>query len=180
MDEATVCLDAPDRERERSRSQISPGNPSLKSAEFAACSAYTDSSTSPRELLVDMQLSDTPIIPINITPTNIPSQVQLLFQDLEEISQGVKIVPRQVEGKMKDIRIEVRELWLTDEGDGYGNTEPEVLDAFASFDEAYTVQRITSECYERMASEASWNSEVHSSLLRLALHCHHKAKGIWY
>ena len=146
----------------------------------ATYSASTDGSRSPSQQLADTQLSDTPIVLVSLTPTNVPPQMQALFEDVQEISQGVKIIPRSVESKMNEIGVNVREIQFADEEQEFQTSEPGILDPLAFWERVYEIQGIAAECGERGVSKATWNSEVHSSLLRLALQCHYRAKGTWY
>lgn len=48
------------------------------------------------------------------------------------------------------------------------------------FDSIQLINEVARECANNDVSEAEWNSEVHSRILRLALHGTWKSKGVWY
>lgn len=58
--------------------------------------------------------------------------------------------------------------------DDGGSSQP------ASWETVVNIWEIALDCQRRGSPEPTWNSEVHSRLLRLALRGHWQSKGIWY
>ena len=64
--------------------------------------------------------------------------------------------------------------WMRMNIDDGGSSQP------ASWETVVNIWEIALDCQRRGSPEPTWNSEVHSRLLRLALRGHWQSKGIWY
>lgn len=109
-----------------------------------------------------------------------PEEVIGLVRDLRQISKGIRVIPRAIQHKMKDIGEDVDTFELMNEEGEEHLTVPGILSHNALWEAAEEVWQIALDCQLRSAPEATWNSEVHCRLFRLALRGHWKSKGIWY
>ncbi|KAL9124350.1 MAG: hypothetical protein Q9217_006311 [Psora testacea] len=140
----------------------------------------TGRSRSPTKSLGDTQFCN---IPIHVVPWEaniIPQVVRPLVQELKLLSKGIHVVPLQVQDRMKAAGEEVELHELSKEQDGEGEAWPHSLSHEELWVRIHEVWQAAMECYAENAPEATWNAEVHSRLLRLALRGELKAKGVWY
>ncbi len=120
------------------------------------------------------------MIPMGVQGNKVPEEVIGLVRDLRQISKGIRVIPRAIQHKMKDIGEDVDTFELMNEEGEEHLTVPGILSHNALWEAAEEVWQIALDCQLRSAPEATWNSEVHCRLFRLALRGHWKSKGIWY
>jgi len=120
------------------------------------------------------------MIPMGVQGNKVPEEVIGLVRDLRQISKGIRVIPRAIQHKMKDIGEDVDTFELMNEEGEEHLTVPGILSHNALWEAAEEVWQIELDCQLRSAPEATWNSEVHCRLFRLALRGHWKSKGIWY
>ncbi len=117
---------------------------------------------------------------MGVQGNKVPEEVIGLVRDLRQISKGIRVIPRAIQHKMKDIGEDVDTFELMNEEGEEHLTVPGILSHNALWEAAEEVWQIALDCQLRSAPEATWNSEVHCRLFRLALRGHWKSKGIWY
>lgn len=132
--------------------------------------------------LGDTKFSNVPIdlIQMGVRGNKVPEEVVGLVRDLRQISKGIRVIPKAIQHRMEDIGEDVATFELTNEKGEAQHGVPGILSHNALWEAAEEVWQIALDCQERRAPEATWNSEVHCRLFRLALRGHWKSKGIWY
>lgn len=158
-------------------------------------------SQSPTKNLGDFQFAKIPVDPQAWSADIIPQELKALVDDMEAIADKVGIVPLAVRKNFVQARETVRDYqcsedWGTRDGissgkkDG-GNSVEELkkqateratggLGHDLFWHRVNMIHEASTECLVGAKPEAAWNSEVHSSLLRLALQGHWAAKEVWY
>jgi len=134
--------------------------------------------------MVDFLLSDTPVVIRAFSSTPISTDVKPLCKDLASIAAGRHVIPLTIQSiAAKELLEEtfpenfLSQAMQKEQGEqkltgglGYQVFWTKVLEILGSAEA----------CFEEKLPEASWNSEVHSRVLNLALVGPWKAKGIWY
>jgi len=151
---------------------LPPASPT-RSRSQSSQSSTSSPSRSPTRKIVDFALSNLPITRVTFTTPGfpIPKLAQPLFKDIRNIYEhGDGVVPSYFE-KLVDFEEEsIRRSQVSEyKEEGWSQDE--------FFHHIRLVKQATVECITRDVSEAEWNSEVHSRVLRLALH---GTKGAWY
>lgn len=134
--------------------------------------------------MVDFLLSDTPVVIRAFSSSPIPTDVKPLCKDLASIAAGRHVIPLTIQSiAAKELLEEtfpenfLSQAMQKEQGEqkltgglGYQVFWTKVLEILGSAEA----------CFEAKLPEASWNCEVHSRVLNLALVGPWKAKGIWY
>ena len=161
-----------------------PALPSQASGDSSRTSStHTDRSRSrsPTKRLGDLQFSDMPVDARAWTTSTVPTDLQGLVKDMERIAKGRKIIPSGVRGKFEamDVHLEHDECMEVDGNEAVekatGGLGHELFWHLAGM-----ICQATNECLVRHKPEPSWNSEVHSRILRLAFEGHWKEREVWY
>ena len=106
-----------------------------------------------------------------------------LVRDLHQIGRGSKVIPSRYR------QVAQEASFLLDGSDYFSTTDPEchikalpaTEEESADFwKEIVKIEDSTQECMRKKFSEAGWNCEVHSRLLRLALQGYWKEQNVWY
>ncbi len=133
-----------------------------------------------------------PIDPRAWDTTVIPTELKELVKDMERIGEWVGVIPLAVRNKFEAIGKTIYDHQYAKDGgiDGEIETETETEtettakvagglgnDQFRVF--VSRIHRASHECLTGAASEPAWNSEVHSSVLRLALEGYWEGNEIW-
>lgn len=161
-----------------------------RAASQATSSSYVSSSRttrsrSPTKRLGDFQLSDISVkmIAIGTHGYSIRSDVKGLYRDLRSIANGRGVIPMAV----KDIALDELEDLVDDSNFAPFNRQDVEqlatrcsLDHRGLWDRVHEILDAALECKNKELAEPSWNSEVHSSLLRLALRGWWQSRDIWY
>ena len=142
-------------------------------------SSQASRSHSPRKRLGDTQFSNVPIDIIPLEGNKVPEDISELFQDLKQISKGINVIPNAVREKMQDYGEQVDAYELAGE-EGRDDIDDSGFTQLASWEAVVNIWEIALDCQGRGSPEPTWNSEVHSRLLRLALRGHWQSKDIWY
>ncbi|KAK3614816.1 hypothetical protein LTR56_026997 [Elasticomyces elasticus] len=136
-------------------------------------SGSTSRSKSPVKDAVDLQVADIPIYQRTREEVGIPKLAETLCKKLEDIADGDGLVPKLIAERMKqhgDTKLRPRHLAASE----LPFSEYD-LDDFKQLVEIWEDAR---QLEKDNVHEAAWNSEVHSSVFRLALRPH--KKRIWY
>lgn len=165
---------------------LSPTRPTSQATSSSRDSnSRTTRSRSPIKRLGDFKLADVRVKMIAIgTPRySIPSGVKDLYRDLISISKGRGVIPMAV----KDTALAELEDLVDDSNFGPSNGQDveqlatrSSLDHHGLWERVHEILDAALECKNKELAEASWNSEVHSSILRLALRGWWQSKDIWY
>ena len=137
---------------------------------------------SPRKALGNLRLAN-----IQVESSSFRSQkytpsedAMVLKSRLTKIENKRGVLPASMRHKAKAY-LEDDDDWffdqtspLADDSSGYS------LEEDACWTRALEISDAAIECQERKYNESAWNSEVHSTLLRLALRYQWRGKGIWY
>ncbi|KAG8527284.1 uncharacterized protein KY384_008028 [Bacidia gigantensis] len=112
-----------------------------------------------------------------------PPRLERLTEDLLQIGQGISIIPYELKAHaFPDMfAAERNKAYVTLKGSVCPVQLPggqEAIDEF--YKELRKILAAASECDEKDCSEPSWNDEVHSRILRLALQGQRKDTHIWY
>ena len=161
-------------------------------------------SKSPTKRLGDFQFSDMPVDSRAWSADAIPEELMDLVNDMERISVGIGVVPPAVRDRFAAVKQTVHDFqWARGEADYDGKkaqkketekketkkkkTEKrETEKATAGLGHALFWHRVsmihkaTIECLAEGYPESAWNSEVHSSILRLALEGLWETREVWY
>lgn len=169
--------------------QLHPPSPARPASQATSSSRESNSRTtrsrSPTKRLGDFELSDTRVkmIAIGTEGYSIPSDVKALYRDLMSISKGRGVIPMAV----KDIALAELEDLVDDSNFRPSNGQDveqlatrSSLDHYGLWERVHEILHAALECKNKELAEPSWNSEVHSSLLRLALRGWWQSKDIWY
>lgn len=178
-------------QREDNRSAVTS---STRSSEVSEDSDLTSASRGKRRegspkrptRMADFLLSNTPVVIKDFgTPGfPIPTDVKPLYKDLAFIAAGRHVIPLAIQSiAAKELLEEtfpenfLSQVMQQEQGEqkltgglGYQDFWTQVL----------KVEGSATACFNAKLPEASWNSEVHSTVLNLALVGPWKAKGIWY
>ena len=158
----------------------SPDRSSTHSSQSASSSKRARSGSPSK--LGDLQLSD---IRVSIIEGGkIPDHGEALWRDLKRIGRGNKVIPWAVRHNalhdFDDDPEDVDRFFDLAEKDNGQKLGDDGLDHEECWARAVEVHEAAREWRNLMLSEAAWNSEVHSTLLRLALRGQWKSKGVWY
>jgi len=133
--------------------------------------------------LAEFLLSDTPVAFKAFDTLNYPTPTEMksLRKDMAAIGAGRHIIPKALEeiasGTLENI---YPENFAADEAAQAGDELPEHLSHEAFLGEILKIVAAARECFNAKLPECSWNSEVHSKLLRSALTGTWESKGVWY
>ena len=161
-----------------------PASPSQASGDSTTTSStHTDRSRSrsPTKRLGDLQFSDMPVDARAWSTTTVPTDVQDLVKDMKRIAKGRKVIPSGVRGKFEALGVDLEDDECMEE-DGKETEEKATggLGHELFWHLAGMISQATNECLVENEPESSWNSEVHSRILRLAFEGHWKEREIWY
>ena len=146
-------------------------------------------SVSPTKHLGDLQLSNMPVDSRAWSTATIPTELKDFVDDMARIADGIEIIPTAVKDNFVAIGETVRDHSLIKEDKKYGVKKAEKgtmgkmtggLNHTKFWDRVLMIRRSTLECVAENVSEPSWNSEVHSTLLRLALEGYWETQEVWY
>lgn len=114
--------------------------------------------------------------------TEIPQKIRRLYNDMGEIHKGRGILPIAVADKMRGLGEEVDSIDLQEEDEVEHITDPTLgtLNYEDEWVRAVEIWQSALKCQERDLPEASWNAEVHSRLVSLALRGQWESRGITY
>ena len=160
---------------------------SLPSPTSKSISSQASSSRarSPIKDISDFELSDIQVDMKDINEEEIPDDIQSLYFDLEGISIRRAIIPLELKEKvvahLKHRNID--DMSFLPKADTHETVEmgPTAgLDPDAFWFRLLEILGRAKHCHELQLPEYSWNSEVHSSILWLALRGHWMSQGIEY
>ena len=146
-------------------------------------------SISPTKRLGDFQFSDMPVDSWGWDRDAIPTELDDLVNDMERISSRIGIIPSAVRDRFVAIKVTVHDCQFGEEGGKAGDkaaekTATEEATGGLGHDQFWyqvsKIHRATIECHVGAKPEPAWNSEVHSSILRLALEGHWEVRELWY
>ena len=161
-----------------------PASPSQASGDSTATSSnHTDRSRSrsPTKRLGDLQFSDMPVDARAWSTSTVPTDLQDLVKDMKRIAKGRKVIPSGVRGKFEATGVDLEDDECKEE-DGK-ETEEQATGGLGHelfWHLAGMIRQATNECLVEHEPEPSWNSEVHSRILRLAFEGYWKEREIWY
>lgn len=161
-----------------------PPSPSQASGDSTTTSStHTDRSRSrsPTKRLGDLQFSDMPVDARAWSTSTVPTDLQDLVKDMKRIAKGRKVIPSGVKGKFEAMSVDLEDDECMEE-DGKESEEKATggLGHELFWHIAGMICQATNECLVEHEPESSWNSEVHSRILRLAFEGHWKEREIWY
>ena len=158
-------------------------------------------SQSPTKNLGDFQFAEIPVDPRAWSADIIPQELKALVDDMENIAVMVGVIPLAVRKKFAQARETVRDFQCSEDWDNLYRKSSGKKDGGSRMEELkkQATERVTgglghdlfwyrvnmihqgsTECLVGTKPEAAWNSEVHSSLLRLALEGYWAANELWY
>jgi hypothetical protein len=150
--------------------------PKLSAYSTSSQSSTSSRSRSPARKLADFKHSNLPITPVNFGTPDFPTPklVQSLFKDIRNIYEhGDEVVPSYFDKRVDFEEESIRQSQVFEyKEDGWTQNQ--------FFDQVQWINEATRRCANRDLSEAAWNAEVHSSVLRLALRGKWESKGIYY
>ena len=113
--------------------------------------------------------------------STVPTDLQDLVKDMKRIAKGRKVIPLGVKGKFEAVSVDLEDDECMEE-DGKETEEKATggLGHELFWHMARMICQATNECLVEHEPESSWNSEVHSRILRLAFEGHWKGREIWY
>lgn len=158
-------------------------SPNRSSASSSSQNSYKTKSrsTSPSKRIRNLQLSRYPMEWTHFDSSQFPTTLEglsSLVDDIINIADGDQVISNNVAelaAKHSNThRIKDRNI------DRDVKTRGDNLSDEQFWDRVLEIQSATLECRDEQVSEASWNDEVHSRLLNLALRGHWKSEGIWY
>jgi hypothetical protein len=136
---------------------------------------------SPVKRMGDFKLSNTwvEMKEFGIPEYPIPTAAKMLCRDLRRINMGRGLIPRSIAneamGYLEDIEFD--DL-------AFADIKEESIEGSLGHEAMWTVVldilEAARECRSLCLPEASWNSEVHSPLLRCALRGNWKSQEVWY
>lgn len=127
-----------------------------------------------------MQLSQNPMrwTSLELEAFPLPRDVLKLLEDIRNIADGEEVIPLSIASLLAEApdRHRIKARNIEKEGTSFRSdlSDAEILRL------AVELRTKTLECREEDLSEASWNDEVHSSLLDLALRGHWRSQGLRY
>lgn len=119
----------------------------------------------------------------------IPSELKTLVKDMEDIGSKVGVIPSAVKEKFAATEETIRDFQWAKDGEKHRGKVAEMkatdkmtggLGHTMFWHRVSMIHQATIECLVESDPEPAWNSEVHSSILRLALEGHWKVKEVWY
>ncbi|KAL9124951.1 MAG: hypothetical protein Q9175_008154 [Cornicularia normoerica] len=146
-------------------------------------------SQSPTKRLGDFQFSDMPVDSRAWSPAAIPTDLKDLVKDMERIGKSIGIIPLAVKHQFVAVGETVHRFQCAETDGKHRGKEAEKkatdkatggLGHDLFWHHVSRIHRATIECLVGGKSEPAWNSEVHSSILRLALQGHWEAEEVWY
>ena len=140
---------------------------------------------SPVKNIGDFELSDIQVEMKAFGTYTMPSGARGLCQDLKRIGTGQGAMPAAVKKKAmtylkEDFLLETNFAPEADEYKKVGVRLEGSLDPDAFWGQILDILEAALECQNWRLPESSWNSEVHSKILRLALRGHWISKGVRY
>ena len=142
------------------------------------------SSRSPTRRLGDFQFSDMPVDSRAWAKDAIPEELKDLVKDMEHISVGIGVVPTAVKDRFVGVGQTVHDFQLAKGETNHRGKEMEIATGGSGhtlfWHRASMIEKATMECMVEGYSESAWNSEVYSSILRLALEGLWEAEEVWY
>ncbi|KAL8924716.1 MAG: hypothetical protein Q9208_003906 [Pyrenodesmia sp. 3 TL-2023] len=162
-------LDPPDDDTRGSRSQD------------GSTSTDRKRSPSPRKTRYNLTLAEIQVVPVAIGSGVAPSpeEMQELYDDLIDLQTRQGLLPASIRDRAKQqLAVRDRDYYYCEESD---STDREQTPAHVrTWQDALDIRDAARECTTDDAPESSWNMDVNSSLLRLALRDHWKSQEIWY
>lgn len=164
--------------RQRPPPSLEFGSPRSKS-HSSNSSNRSSRSGSPTKKMGDLQFADMPVVltPWSGLSAEAPHDLQGLIRDLQPIVRGKRVIPQLFKDELAAAGEYTEDVVCVDEskeditgGRGMDIFRYNVGDIYqASYD-----------CTKENDPEASWNSEVHSRVLNLALRGYQSTPGVWY
>ena len=158
-------------------------------------------SQSPTKNLGDFQFAETPVDLRAWSADIIPQELKALVDDMKKIALNIGVIPSAVRKKFVQVREDVYPFQFSEDlvnqyrkssGEKDGGSRVEETKSQATervtgglghdlfWYRVNMIHQASTECLVGTKPEAAWNSEVHSSLLRLALEGYWAAKELWY
>ena len=146
-------------------------------------------SQSPTKRLGDLQFSDMPVDSQTWSSGTIPQELKDLVRDMQGIGRGAGVIPLVLRGNFAATEEMVLDFqWAKEDEKRRGKDADKAAmkqitgglghDLF--WYRASTICEATNECLRDRDPEPAWNSEVHSTILRLALTGHWASQEVWY
>ena len=147
-------------------------------------------SQSPTKSLMDLKDTNMPISARAWDSSEKPADLEEFVNDMEQIGDRVGCIPSAVKARFAAIGKTPRAFQIAEDGtrqDGGIETEARAtreatggLGHEIFWYEVSKITRASNKCQVRAAPEPTWNSEVHSRVLQLALEGHWEGKEISY
>ena len=146
-------------------------------------------SRSPTRRLGAIQFAEIPVDSRARDRAVIPTDLQELVMEMEQIGERIGVVPPAVREKFEGIGKTIHDFQCAKESvTGIeGENQLDATDRATgglghdlSWFLATRIHQASHGCLEKAAPGAAWNSEVHSRVLRLALEGHWQGHEIWY
>ena len=159
---------------------ISFGSPRSKppSSASTGSSSYRSSRTgSPTKDMADFQFADILVLPKPWSASAVPPELKDLAKDIQRITKGKGVIPEQVKEELSIAGEDMEDVVCLDESEG---NESDRSGQALFRHSVGVIQKATFECLGDNDPESSWNSEVHTRVLRLALEENKFAPEVWY
>ena len=146
-------------------------------------------SQSPTKSLMDLKDTNMPISARAWDSSEKPADLEKFVNDMEQIGDRVGCIPSAVKARFAAIGKTPRAFQIAEDGIHGGGIETEAsatreatggLGHEVFWYEVSKITRASNRCQVRAAPEPTWNSEVHSRVLQLALEGHWEGKEISY
>ncbi|MCJ1278995.1 hypothetical protein MMC21_006816 [Puttea exsequens] len=131
----------------------------------------------------DLKLAETPVLYKTFHKHSklLPQEMVKLMQDMEDIGLGVGVVPQLIRAKIESVHgRKLHDMFFQSEHNAKQATPPNSLNDNHFWARALEVLDKATACASERLSESSWNDDVHSTILDLALRGEWESKGIWY
>ena len=119
--------------------------------------------------LGDTRLSEYPIKLVELDFNKVPVRAEKPLLDLRRISKGIGVIPKQVQNKFRQRGEEVEMHEMIAEAEEEHDELPADLNRDAFWHQVFELRQVAKECFQLSAPKVTWNSEVHSRILRLSL-----------
>ena len=146
-------------------------------------------SQSPTKSLMDLKDTNMPIFAKAWDSSEKPADLEKFVNDMEQIGDRIGCIPSAVKARFAAIGKTPRAFQIAEDGSQGGGIEAEAratreatggLGHEVFWYEVSKITRASNKCQVRAAPEPTWNSEVHSRVLQLALEGYWEGKEISY
>lgn len=142
-------------------------------------------SQSPTKSLMDFKDSNMPVVARDWHSTTKPKELDEFVDDMERIGKEIGCIPSAVKARFGGIGKKLYAHNIAEDGgvEAASRTTNEVTGGLGHeifWYEVSKINRASTKCQTRAAPESTWNSEVHSRVLWLALQGHWEGKEVWY